>query len=147
MDHNPNHDQANAYPSRLGKPGTAITPFGYEWKEGSLVRHPQRAAIRTLAYDLFLAYPDLRVVARLLNLKGYRTRDGKRWTDRTVTIILKETSAMGVYRVRRLRRTLRKGGTPKLQRDWAIVNCEPLVSRDTWNAVNRLLRGRKKRDV
>ena len=133
--------------AKLGKPISGVAPFGYEWKDRKLVQHPQRAPIRKLAYELFLKHRRKTTVARLLNQGGYRTRDGKQWYDTTVTRILTDTSARGVYYINRAKSLGNWKSEPKPESEWGTVQCEPLVSEQIWNEVNRILDEQKKNAV
>ncbi|MCE9608861.1 MAG: recombinase family protein [Chthoniobacter sp.] len=130
--------------AKLGKPISGVAPFGYEWKDRKLVQHPERAPIRKLAYELFLKHRRKTTVARLLNQGGYRTRDGKEWYDTTVTRVLTDTSAKGVYYINRSKSLGNWKSEPKPESEWGTVECEPLVSEEVWNEVNRILEEQKK---
>ena len=130
--------------AKLGKPISGVAPFGYEWKDRKLVQHSELAPIRKLAYELFLKHRRKTAVARLLNQSGYRTREGKQWYDTTVTRILTDTSAKGVYYINRMKSLGNWKGEPKPESEWGTVLCEPLVSEETWNEVNRILDEQKK---
>ncbi len=130
--------------AKLGKPISWAAPFGYEWKDKKLVQHPERAPVRKLAYELFLKHRRKTAVARLLNQAGYRTRDGKQWYDTTVTRILTDTSAKGIYYINRTKSLGGWKDEPKPESEWGTVQCEPLVSEETWNEVNRILEEQKK---
>jgi site-specific DNA recombinase len=133
--------------AKLGKPISGVAPFGYEWKDKKLVQHPERAPVRKLAYELFLKHRRKTAVARLLNQGGYRTRDGKQWYDTTVTRILTDTSAKGVYYINRVKSLGNWRDEPKPESEWGTVHCEPLVTEEMWNEVNRILEEQKKNAV
>lgn len=130
--------------AKLGKPISGVAPFGYEWKDRKLVQHPERASVRKLAYELFLKHRRKTTVARLLNQGGYRTRDGKQWYDTTVTRILTDTSAKGIYFINRAKSLGGWKSEAKPESEWGTVICEPLVSEETWNEVNRILEEQQK---
>src|SRR5580700_9658566 len=62
--------------AKLGKSINGSAPYGYQWKDRKLVIHPEEAAIRRKAYELFLRCRRKGQVARMLNAAGYRTRNG-----------------------------------------------------------------------
>ena len=130
--------------AKLGRPISHVAPFGYEWKDKKLVQHPERAPVRKLAYELFLKHKRKTTVARLLNQGGYRTREGKQWYDTTVTRILTDTSAKGVYYINRVKSLGNWKDEPKPESEWGTVYCEPLVTEEVWNEVNRILEEQKK---
>jgi site-specific DNA recombinase len=133
--------------AKLGKPISYVAPFGYEWKEKKLVQHPERAPVRKLAYELFLKHKRRTTVARLLNQGGYRTKEGKQWYDTTVTRILTDTSAKGVYYINRVKSLGNWKDEPKPESEWGTVFCEPLVTEETWNEVNRILEEQTKNAI
>src|SRR5580700_2140798 len=62
--------------AKLGKSINGSAPYGYQWKDRNLVQHPEEAAIRHKAYQLFVEHRRKGQVARMLNAAGYRTRNG-----------------------------------------------------------------------
>lgn len=133
--------------AKLGKPISGVAPFGYQWKDRKLVLDPEHAPVRKLAYELFLKHQRKTAVARMLNERGYRTRDGKEWYDTTVTRILTCTSAKGVYYINRAKSVGSWKSEPKPESEWGEVHCEPLVSEEVWTQVNRLLEERSKQAI
>lgn len=125
--------------AKLGKPINGVSPFGYQWKENKLIIHPEFGPVRKLVYELFLQHRRKGVVARVLNDRGYRTREGKLWYDTTVTRVLSCTSAKGVYYINRSRQLGAWKSEPKPESQWGVIPCEPLVSEELWNQVNCIL--------
>ncbi|MEK0451122.1 MAG: hypothetical protein RL088_3390 [Verrucomicrobiota bacterium] len=125
--------------AKLGKPISGVAPFGYEWKDRKLVVHPEQGPIRKLAYELFQQYRRKGAVARILNERGFRTREGKQWYDVSVGRVLTCTSAKGIYFINRAKRVGAWKNEPKPESQWGEVRCEPLVSEEVWNEVNRII--------
>ena len=125
--------------AKLGKPISGVAPFGYKWKDRKLVIHTEQAPIRKLTYELFLQHQRKGAVARILNDRGFRTRDGKQWYDTSVGRVLTCTSAKGVYYINRSKHIGAWKSEPKPESQWGEVRCEALVSEEVWNQVNRIL--------
>jgi site-specific DNA recombinase len=125
--------------AKLGKSINGSAPYGYQWKERKLVIQPEEAAIRRQAYELFSKLRRKGQVARELNAKGYRTRQGKLWRDTPILRILDEPSAKGVYVFNTQRQTGTWRTELKPESEWGRVQCEPIVSEELWNQVNRLI--------
>src|SRR6185436_10053039 len=78
----------------LGGPAS----FGYCWKDKKLVPDAKEAPIRKLMYDLFLEHRRKKTVVRLLNEAGHRTRNGAKFTSKTVGRLLQDPTAKGIHR-------------------------------------------------
>jgi hypothetical protein len=88
-------------------------PFGYHWQAGALVVSPPEAAVRQLAYELYVVEQGRTgVVARLLNERGHLSKTGVPWKDAMVQRILQCPSAQGEF----------EGHT-----------CDPIISQALWH--------------
>lgn len=130
--------------AKLGKPISGSCPYGFTWKDKKLVQHPTEAAIRREAYELFLKLRRKGAVARELNKRGYRTRNGRLWLDSYVTRILEDTSAKGIYVQNRTKRVGNWKAELKPESEWGVVRVEPIVSEAIWNEVNRIVEEQRK---
>jgi len=125
--------------AKLGKSINGKTPYGFQWKDRKLILVPVEAAIRREAYELFLQHRRKGVVAKLLNAKGYRTREGAIWRDTSILRILDESSAKGVYVFNTMRQTGTWRTEKKPESEWGRVECPPIVPESLWNQVNQII--------
>jgi hypothetical protein len=101
------------------------------------------AAVRRRAFEQFLKLKSMGAVAREMNAAGLVTRRGGKWTDVQVARILECPSAIGTYEIGRSEADdsgqRRKTGT----RERSTVECEPIVTRETWEKVAALIAGKR----
>ncbi|MBX7227773.1 MAG: recombinase family protein [Chitinophagales bacterium] len=127
--------------AKLGKSLGGETPFGYQQEKGRpLELHPTEAPIRILIYELFAQYKRKKFVVKLLNERGYRTRNGNFFTDTTIDRILRDPIAKGIRRVNYTKAVSgQKHWELKPKEDWVFVPVPRLVSDELWQTCNDIL--------
>jgi site-specific DNA recombinase len=132
--------------AKLGKPIGGQASLGYKWDGHELVVDEQYAPIRKLMYELFLTHRRKKTVASLLNEQGYRTRNGSKFSDTTITRLLRDPMAKGERRAN-YTKSLGEGKKweYKPSSEWVITTCPAIVDEATWDECNRLLDAQEKK--
>jgi site-specific DNA recombinase len=125
--------------AKLGKSINGRAPYGYQWKDRKLIPHPEEAPVRRKAYELFLQHRRKGTVAKLLNVAGYRTRDGVVWRDTQVARVLTDSSAKGIYYFNRTKKHGDWKHAAKPESEWGKVECEPIVPESLWKQANQII--------
>ena len=126
--------------AQLGKPLGGQAPFGYSWTGKELVIDEHEAPVRKLMYELFTEHRRKGTVAKELNEKGYRTRNGSLFTDTTIGRLLRDSTAKGSRRANYTRSLGdNKKWVIKPESDWVLIPCPAIVPEELWNECNRIL--------
>jgi len=130
--------------AKLGKPLGGAGPFGYRWVDKKLTPHPKEALIRKLMHELFLEHKRTGTVADILNERGYRSRENKKFNGVTVKRLLLSPTAKGLHRMNYTSHIDGKTWGLKPKEDWVYIEVEPIISEELWNQCNYIFEERRK---
>lgn len=129
--------------AKMGKPLSGKAPYGYMWKDKKLAVQPEEAPVRRLIYELFDEHKRIKAVARMLNTRGYRTRNNKKWSDTAVRFQLRDPTPKGIHRRNYTSNT--QGGKKlviKPENEHIFNEVEAIVSAELWERCNAYLDAR-----
>ena len=117
--------------AKMGKPIGGAAPFGYRWRDKKLEPDPAEVPVRALLYELLDEHRRKKTVARILNERGYRTRNGAPFSDTTVTRLLRDATAKGIHRANYTRTNDKtKSWELKPESEWVLNRVEPIITED-----------------
>ena len=130
----------------MGKPLGGQGSFGYRWDGKELIIDEIEAPVRKLIYEIFLKTKRKRATATELNNRGYRTRNGSKFSDTTVERLIKDSTAKGIRRAN-YTKSLGEGKkwVIKPESEWITQACPAIVDEALWNDCNSILESQTKR--
>jgi hypothetical protein len=120
-------------------------PYGFRWQGGRLLMEEAEAKVRRQAFEQFLELKSMGAVAREMNAAGHVTRRGGKWTDVQVARILECPSAIGAYEIGRSEADATGQRRKTGMGERSTVECEPIVTRETWERAAALIEGKRAR--
>jgi site-specific DNA recombinase len=124
----------------MGKITAGMPSFGFKIVDAQLEIDEQEAPIRKLMYELFLEHKRRATVARILNERGYVTRKGNKFSDMTVTRLLKKSDAKGIKKSNYTCAKSKSNPTGlKPKSEWVFTPCHAIVSEGLWDKVNAII--------
>lgn len=130
--------------AKMGKPIGGAAPYGYRWRDKRLEPNPDETPVRVLVHELFREHRRRRTVARILNDRGYRTRNGSRFSDTTVYRLLLDPTAKGLHRGNYTRTDdNQKSWTLKPESEWVYTQVEAIVPEDLWEECARIVNAQR----
>lgn len=124
-----------------GKPTGGIGPFGYMWVDKRLILNPAEAPVVSEIFNTFLETKKLLKTARILNNKGYRSRNGVEFGKTSIKRILIDTTYKGLKRANYSRsKGNKKSWAIKPEKDWVYFKVEPIILEKLWDEVNAIIK-------
>lgn len=127
--------------ARQGKPLGGKGSFGYMWVDKKFVLNPSEAPVVREMFHIFLDTRKLITTARIMNEKGYRTRNGAKFGKTTVKRILTDETYIGMKRANYSKsKGNKKSWILKPKSEWVYYEVEPIVSKEVWTEVNAIIK-------
>ena len=120
-----------------GKCTGGVGPFGYVWKDNHLIVNPDEASVIKKVFSTFIETDNMALTARMMNKRGYRTKEGAEFKNSTIKRILTNTAYKGQKRANYSKsKGSKKSWKWKPESEWVYQEVEPIVDNDSWEKVN-----------
>jgi site-specific DNA recombinase len=120
-----------------GKCTGGVGPFGYVWKDNLLVVNPDEASVIKEVFSTFIETDNMALTARMMNERGYRTKEGAEFKNKTIKRILTNPTYKGQKRSNYSKsKGDKKSWKWKPENEWVYHEVEPIVDNDIWDKVN-----------
>jgi len=128
--------------AKMGKRLGGKVPYGYTWEDEKLTLHPEEAAVRKLVFELFLQEKRKKVVASILNERGYITRGGKKFHDTHIERWIRDPLSKGLRLSNHTTQKMVDGKiktVAKDKEDWYYHEAPAIVDDEVWQKANDIL--------
>ncbi len=131
--------------AKLWKPLGGQAPYGYQWIDKKLVPNEKETPILKLLFELFQEHQRKKTVARLLNEKGHRTRNRSKFSDTTISRLLRDSTSKGKHRLNYTQSLgENKKWVLKPEHEWVTMDVPSVIPEELWNACNTILNEQEK---
>lgn len=126
------------------KKAFTVPCYGYDVKDGIYVINVEEALVIQQMADMILSGLSCRLVAKTLNDKGIKSKQGTTWSDLTVKQLMRRETLKGQLIYNRTYKKNRKTIT-RPPEEWIVIDDHhpAILEEQTWNDVQRVLDARK----
>ena len=126
--------------AKMGKSLGGAAPYGFVWKDKKLEINPKEAVVRKEIFGIFLETKRFKTTAKVLNEKGYRTRNGSKFSDASVKRLLTDTIAKGLKRTNYSTQKADGNWQVKPESEWIYQTVPKIVSEELFDKVNAIIK-------
>jgi site-specific DNA recombinase len=120
-----------------GKCTGGVGPFGYVWKDNLLIVNSDEASVIKEVFSTFIETDNMALTARMMNERGYRTKEGAEFKNTTIKRILTNPTYKGHKRANYSKsKGDKKSWKWKPENEWVYHEVEAIVDSDIWDKVN-----------
>jgi site-specific DNA recombinase len=131
-----------------GKCTGGVGPFGYRWKDNRLIVTPDEASTVKEVFDTYMKTSNLMATARMMNERGYRTKEGAKFRNITIKRILTNPTYKGQKRANYSKsKGNKKSWEWKPESEWIYHDVPAIIESGIWGKVNMAIESKAKNYV